>query len=92
MTATNGAFRWCVYLLECADGTYYCGVATDIAQRVEQHNGILPGGAKYTRSRRPVKVIASRLCADKSAAYSLEHAVKAAPRERKLTVLSSYAL
>jgi putative endonuclease len=92
MSPTDDAVCWHVYLLECVDGTYYCGVTTDIARRVEQHNGLLTGGAKYTQTRRPVRVIASRLCAGKSSAYSLEHAVKAAPREKKLTVLSSYGL
>jgi putative endonuclease len=80
---------WYVYLLECVDGTYYCGIAKDIDRRIEQHNGILPGGAKYTRTRRPVRLLASRICENKSAACSLEHTVKDAPREKKLEVLSS---
>ncbi|MDR1776299.1 MAG: GIY-YIG nuclease family protein [Desulfovibrio sp.] len=87
MTKTDNDRSWHVYLLECSDGTYYCGVATDMARRLEQHNGLLPGGAKYTRTRRPVRVIASRLCADKSGACRLEYAVKSAPREKKLDVL-----
>lgn len=78
---------WSVYLLECADGTYYCGVAKCIDFRLAQHNGMKPGGAKYTRSRRPVKLLASRGCNDKSSAYRLEYAVKAAPRGKKLDVL-----
>lgn len=83
----GSAGDWSVYLLECADGTYYCGVARSLDCRLEQHNGLKPGGAKYTRSRRPVKLLASRVCEDKSSAYSLEYAVKAAPREKKLNVL-----
>lgn len=81
---------WSVYLLECADGTYYCGVAKLLDCRLAQHNGLKPGGAKYTRSRRPVKLLASRVCDSKSSAYSLEYAVKAAPREKKLDVLLAH--
>ncbi|MDL2272304.1 GIY-YIG nuclease family protein [Desulfovibrio sp. OttesenSCG-928-I05] len=86
----DGAPCWYVYILECADGTYYCGVTTDMERRLAQHNGLLPGGAKYTRPRRPVRVIALTACPDKSTACSLEYAVKAAPRGRKLAVLAAY--
>ena len=81
---------WKVYLLECADGSYYCGVAKYLERRLAQHNGVQPGGAKYTRSRRPVKLLAFRVCPDKRSAYSLEYAVKAAPRGKKLDVLLAH--
>ena len=42
--------RWWVYLLECADHTLYTGVTTDLARRVDQHNGMVAGGARYTRA------------------------------------------
>lgn len=80
---------WKVYLLECADGTYYCGVAKYLERRLAQHNGVQPGGAKYTRTRRPVMLLDFRVCPDKKSAYRLEYAVKAAPREKKLSVLLS---
>jgi putative endonuclease len=82
--------EWHVYLLECADGTYYCGVTNDVERRVDQHNGKLPGGAKYTRSRQPVKLSASCRCKSKSAAYSLEHTVKSKVRSEKIAVLQAY--
>ena len=44
----GAATHWHVYLLECADGTLYCGVTTDLARRLAQHNGLAPGGARYT--------------------------------------------
>lgn len=81
---------WKVYLLECADGSYYCGVAKYLERRLGQHNGMQPGGAKYTRSRRPVKLLAFRACGDKRNAYRLEYAVKAAQRGKKLDVLLAY--
>lgn len=81
------AESWKAYLVECADGTYYCGVCKSLERRLAQHNGLLSGGAKYTRARRPVTLLAFRVCPDKSSAYSLEYAVKAAPRGEKMDVL-----
>lgn len=81
---------WKVYLLECADGTYYCGVAKYLERRLAQHNGMQPGGARYTRSRRPVRLLAFRAFPDKRSAYRLEYAVKAAPRVKKLDTLLAY--
>ncbi len=83
----GAATHWHVYLLECADGTLYCGVTTDLARRLAQHNGLAPGGARYTSGRRPVRLLASRVCAHKSAALRLECAVKARPRAEKIPFL-----
>jgi putative endonuclease len=83
--------EWQVYLLECADGTYYCGVTKDVVRRLKQHNGTLSGGAKYTRTRQPVKLLASCACESKSAAYRLEHMLKSQPRSQKVAVLQSHA-
>ena len=79
---------WQVYLLECADGSLYCGVTTDIERRLEQHNGLRPGGAKYTRARRPVRLVASRPCPDRSTACRLENLIQNLPRRRKLAFLT----
>ena len=47
--------EWFVYILECADGSLYTGITTDLERRVSEHNeGKL--GARYTRARRPVKL------------------------------------
>lgn len=45
------------YIARCADGTLYTGVTTDLIRRERQHNGELSGGAKYTRSRRPITIV-----------------------------------
>lgn len=78
---------WHVYLLECRDGTLYCGITRDLERRVAQHNGLLPGGARYTRGRRPVRLAASLPCPDKGTALRLERAVKARPRAEKRDLL-----
>ncbi|MBR6673188.1 MAG: GIY-YIG nuclease family protein [Mailhella sp.] len=78
---------WCVYLLTCADGTLYCGVTSDLERRLDMHNGLLAGGAKYTRGRRPVTLTA---CADgltRGEALRLEARVKKKPRSEKLAAL-----
>jgi len=82
------AMSWHVYLLTCADGTLYCGVTTDLARRLAEHNaGRAGGGAKYTRARLPVELAASAPRADKSSALRLELAVKKRPRADKVAFL-----
>ena len=77
------ARRWQVYLLRCADDSLYCGVTTDMERRLAQHNGLCPGGARYTRSRRPVRLEACRDCVDRAEALRLEARIKRTPRARK---------
>lgn len=76
---------WHVYLLSCADGTLYCGVTTDLARRLAEHNA--GTASKYTRARLPAAFAASVPCADKGAALRLELAVKKRPRAAKLAFL-----
>lgn len=55
--ARMGAF--CVYIVECSDHTYYTGYTNDLERRLKEHNeGIR--GAKYTKGRRPVKLVYTR--------------------------------
>ena len=77
---------WHVYLLLCADGSCYCGIAKNLERRLAQHNGQLAGGAIYTRTRRPVSLLGFLDCADRSAALKLEYAVKQMPRHKKLAL------
>ena len=69
------------YILECADGTYYTGWTTDPERRVKQHNkGI---GARYTKTRRPVKLIYLEEQPDKATALKRELAIKKMKRVQK---------
>ena len=69
------------YILECADGTYYTGWTTDPERRVKQHNkGI---GARYTKTRRPVKLIYLEEQPDKVTALKRELAIKKLKRVQK---------
>lgn len=78
---------WHVYLLRCADGSLYTGVARDLARRLRQHNGELVGGANYTRGRRPVSLVWSEPCADRSCAQQREAMIKRLPRSQKLRLI-----
>lgn len=70
------------YILECSDGTYYTGWTIDIDRRVSQHNE--GKGAKYTKTRRPVKLVYVESLPDKIAALKRERAIKALPRKKKI--------
>ena len=65
---------WFLYLIECADGSVYTGIATDVDARFAKHaNGT---GARYTRAHKPVSVLASFELADRSSALRAEYRVK----------------
>jgi putative endonuclease len=80
--------NWRVYVLECADGTLYTGVARDLERRLLQHNGERPGGPKYTRGRRPVRLLWSDIAADRGEAQQREAAIKKLSRPDKLRLIS----
>lgn len=91
-SASPAGALWYVYLLECRDGTFYCGITCDLERRVAQHNGLVPGGARYTRGRRPVRLTASLPCADRATALRLERVLKARPRAEKRLFFCAGAL
>ena len=76
---------WRVYLLSCVDGSLYCGISKDLEARVAQHNA--GKGAKYTRSRLPVKLVAASGELSRSDALKVEHAVKRKPASTKVDAL-----
>lgn len=69
------------YILECSDGTYYTGWTTDPGRRLRQHNA--GRGARYTRSRRPVRLVYVEVCADRASAMKRERGIKSLPRSQK---------
>ena len=75
------------YIVECSDGTYYTGWTTDPLRREKQHNA--GRGARYTRMRRPVKMVFLEEQPDKVTALKRELAIKAMSRERKGKLISS---
>lgn len=77
-----------VYIVECADGTLYTGIARDAERRLAVHNR--GRGAKYTRSRLPVVLRYRERQPDKSAALRREMAIKKLSREAKLALIGTY--
>lgn len=73
--------EWHVYILRCADGTLYTGIATDVAARLATHN--TGKGAKYTRGRLPVELVYQEKVESHSAALKREHAIKCLPTAEK---------
>lgn len=79
--------EYTVYLLRCADGTYYTGSTNNLARRLRAHNA--GRGAKYTRSRRPVQVVYQEQCPDRSAALRREYALKQLTHQQKAQLAQS---
>jgi putative endonuclease len=79
--------NWCVYIVECNDGTFYTGISNDIDERIRQHNS--GTGSKYTRGRRPVKLLAKWDCDDKAHASRMEHRIKRLKRKDKLRSITN---
>ncbi|MEZ4222265.1 MAG: GIY-YIG nuclease family protein [Polyangiaceae bacterium] len=71
-----------MYILQCADDSYYTGIAKNVQERIDAHAA--GRGARYTRGRGPLRLCAVRRCHSKSTALSLELAIKALPRSQKL--------
>ncbi len=71
------------YILKCADATLYTGITNDLEKRIVAHN-TLKTGAKYTRARRPVVLVYSKKCKNKSVALKKECVLKKLSREEKL--------
>lgn len=73
------------YLLQCADGSIYCGWTNHLEARVQAHN--LGKGAKYTKSRRPVRLVYYEVFATKQEAMRREWALKQLTRAEKLELI-----
>ncbi|MBI3359620.1 MAG: GIY-YIG nuclease family protein [Chloroflexi bacterium] len=76
------------YIVECADGTFYTGWSVDVETRVKAHNA--GRGARYTRARRPVKLVYSERQPSHAAALRREAAIKQWPRARKRQLVSAH--
>lgn len=78
-----------VYILECADGSFYTGWTTDLDRRLVSHNA--GRGGRYTRSRRPVKLVYWEECPDRRSAQQRELALKRLSRGAKFALIARFA-
>lgn len=76
-----------IYLVRCSDDSLYCGWTTDLKRRMDAHNGHIPGGAKYTRGRRPVALVYAESFHEKQAAQRREYAIKQMTKTKKLRLI-----
>ncbi|MDX1294816.1 MAG: GIY-YIG nuclease family protein [Sulfurimonadaceae bacterium] len=80
-----------VYIVRCSDGTLYTGITTDIERRIEEHNQS-PKGAKYTRNRRPVTLVYTEACDDKSNASKREYTIKRLTKVQKERLIAAASI
>lgn len=73
---------WVLYLLECKNGAFYAGITNHLERRYAAH--VSGKGARYTRANPPLRILASKVYADRSAASIAEAQLKQLPRDRKL--------
>ncbi len=73
---------WYLYLLECKGGSYYAGITNRLEARFAAHQS--GQGAKYTRANPPLRILATRMYADRSTASIAEAKLKSLPRQQKL--------
>ena len=77
-----------VYILECADGSFYTGWTKDLDRRVATHNA--GRGSRYTRTRLPVRLVYWEEHPDRRSAQKRELTLKRLSRPRKLALISGF--
>ena len=75
-----------LYIVRCADGTLYTGIATDVGKRLAEHEAS-PRGAKYLRGKGPLQIVFSEVVGDRASASQLEYRVKRLSRTQKLALI-----
>jgi putative endonuclease len=79
--------KWCVYMLECSDSTIYTGITNDLENRIKVHNS--GKGAKYVKTRLPVRLLWSIESENRSQASKLEIKIKKLTRNQKLNIIEN---
>jgi len=79
---------WWTYIVECSDKTLYTGISTDVNRRVLEHN-TSKKGAKYTKTRRPVKLKYKEEFNNRSDALKRECEIKKLSKKEKITLLNN---
>ena len=81
--------KWLIYILECIDDSLYCGITNNIEKRLKQHKGEIKGGAKYTRSHWPCKLVYKEKSTSRSEALKREAIIKKMSKFEKQTLINS---
>ena len=80
--------NWLIYILECGDGSLYCGITNNLEKRLKQHKGEIKGGAKYTRSHWPCKLVYEEKSASRSEALQREAIIKKMSKNEKQALIN----
>ena len=78
---------WTVYILKCSDTTLYAGITNDLNRRLEEHNS--GHGGRFTRVRKPVKLVYFEKVQTRSDALKREASIKRLSRSKKLELISA---
>ena len=78
---------WYVYILNCADDSFYTGMTSDIDRRLKEHNE--KKGGRYTRLRTPVVLVYHETLPTRSRALKREAEIKKWPRAKKIALINS---
>ena len=81
--------KWFLYILRCNDNSLYTGIAKDVERRFKMHSD--GKAARYTRTRRPLRVVYQEPCKNRTAALVRECAVKALPKQKKLVLIEQFS-
>jgi putative endonuclease len=79
--------RFFIYIIRCSDNTLYTGYTKDVIRRVKQHNSGI--ASKYTRTRRPVKLVYAEEHVDTSSALKREYVIKQLTKKQKTALITS---
>lgn len=82
--------HWVVYILQCSDDSLYTGITVDPDRRLLEHNYDDRLGARYTRARRPVRLMYQEGCDNRSAAAKREAEIRKLTRRQKLNLIQTY--
>jgi putative endonuclease len=88
MKSLKSNMSWYLYILKCRDDSFYCGITNNLRERLKEHND--REGAKYTKTRLPVRLIYFEEHPDKSSACKREIEVKGWRREKKEALVSGF--
>ena len=77
-----------VYMVRCSDETLYTGISNNVEKRISDHN-TSKVGARYTKSRRPVKLVRQKKCKDRVVASKEEHRIKRIGKAQKEKLVAS---
>ena len=86
--STTPQNNWLIYILECVDCSLYCGITNNLEKRLKQHKGVIKGGAKYTRSHGPCKLVYKEKSESRSEALQREAIIKKMSKDEKQALIN----